>query len=309
MAIGNYDHDGNLDVVIALTTKVLILHGLGGGALGGPQEIPTAADGVLSDIFGNALRASLVLWSAGTSSIVVRRQDPANPGSFLDEQPLGGPFGRIRRAKLGFLSGNSVPSLIVQDDAEMRVFTASLLNEGTFLRGPKVGNSGDLLAAADDLNDEGADDVALVTGNGTLMISPGNNGAFGAPVMIASGATADGVAFGKFDGDDALDLIVATPDGGVVYRQTAPGVIPTFTRVAGTVPGVTGPTLMVADVDGDKRDDLLVPAGILQQCANGTFSTLVPIATSKSTLVRDLDKNGKPDLLRIVGQTLEVYRQ
>lgn len=309
MATGDYDHDGTLDVVIALTTKVLILHGVGGGVLGRPQEIPTAADGVLSDIFDNGVRENLVLWSAGTSSIVVRRQDVAKPGSFLDEQPLTEPFSHIRRVKQGFLSGNTIPSIIIQDDAELRVFSASLLNPGTFVKSAKVGDNGDLLAAVDDFNDEGGDDVALVTGSGALMMSAERNGTFGTPGMIASGAVADGVAFGRFDRDDALDVIVATQDGGVIYRQTAPGVIPTFTRVAGTVPGVTGPTLKVADVDGDGRDDLLLPTGILQQCDNGTFSTLVPIPTSTSTLVRDLDKNGKPELLRIIGQTLEVYRQ
>jgi hypothetical protein len=39
------------------------------------------------------------------------------------------------------------------------------------------------------------------------------------------------------------------------------------------------------------------------------FSPLVPFSITPSTVFRDLDGNGKPELLRIVDRTLEVYRQ
>lgn len=310
MAFGNFDTDGKLDLVIAAGTKVVILHGDGNAGFTLIQDVDTPADGVLATDFDNGF-TDLLLWTAGSSTIVERQQDPTARGQFLVAKVLPNSFNHVRAVKLGLFDGNVTTDVLVQDDTELRFYTPNQIDTGNFSRGLVVGGSGDqLVQAPADLNgDRTIDDVALVTQTGNLMLSPKSGDKHVPAGMLAAGATADGVAFGNFDGDDKLDFIVATPDGGAVYHQTTGGSIPTYTRAAELVPGVTGPFVRVADVDGDGRDDLLVPAGILQQCDGGKFSTLVPIATAASTVVRDLDGNGKPELLRIVGQTLEVYRQ
>lgn len=308
MATGDFDGDTKQDVAIALGTKVLILHGDGTGKLGRPQDLLVAADGVLGDDFSVDGFDDLVLWTVGGTSVVELRQDAANRGTFLAAQPLPGPFTGLAQVKEGFLGGNFVASVITQDQAELRVYTGSLGTPGTFVAGPKIGVAGDQVLEVKDLVGSSNDDIALVTPAGGVEVAPQGSGSFGTPVPIATGASGLGAGFGQLDGDPALDLIVATPSGGVVYRQTA-GTVPSFARVPGVVAGVTGPTLQVVDVDNDGHDDLVVAAGIVQQCMPGMFSVLVPIPTTKATLLRDLNKNGKPDLLRIVGSTLEVRVQ
>jgi VCBS repeat protein len=308
MATGDFDRDTNQDVAIALGTKVLILHGDGKGKLERPQELATAADGVIGEDFdSNGDGIDLILWTVGGASVVERRQDPAMKGSFLPEQPLG-TFTGVRQVKVGFLDGAFVPDLSVQDDVELRVYTSNQGTRGTFSKGPTIGGTGDQLLAIKNLIGLDDDDIALVTPGGDLEIAPQDNGSFGTPVPIVTGTSGFGAGFGELDGDPAPDLIVATPSGGVVYRQTA-GAGPSFVRVPGVVAGVTGPTLQVIDVDHDGHDDLVVAAGIVQQCAPGVFSALVPLPITGATLLRDLNKNGKPDLLRIVGSTLEVRIQ
>jgi len=309
VALGDFDGDGNQDVAIALTSKVLILHGMASGTLGRPQDVATAADGVLTDDFDNDGLADLALWTVGGSAVVVRRQDAANRGMFLDEQPLPNTFGNIRQVKQGLLDGNFIADLIVEDDAELRVYTSNQLTKGTFTKGGQIGLAGDHLLQVDDFNDLGGDDIALVTASGSIAIAPQTNGHFDPPGQIVTATAGAVAAFGRFDDDDAIDLVVATVAGGEVYRQSAPGNVPAFARVAGTIAGVTGSALQVVDVDQNGLDDVVVAGGIVQQCSPGVFSALVPLSAARTTVFRDLDRNSKPEMLRIVDRTLEVYRQ
>jgi hypothetical protein len=309
MALADFDADGKLDVAVALTTKVVILHGDGAGGFTRPQTIDTPADGVIGTDF-DAGFADLLLWKVGGSTVLERRQNPSARGQFLSAIALPQTFSDVRAIAIGLFDGNATTDVIVADAAELRIFTPSQINLGTFSKAAQVGSGSDALVAAGTLNgDTQLDDVALITSDGQLRLVPKQNGELTTTGLLATGINPGTVAFGDFNGDHALDFIVATPDGGVVYRQTAPGAIPTYSRVDGVVPGVVGPIVRVADVDGDGRDDVIVPAGIVQQCDGGTFSPLVPFASSAATLVRDLDNNGKPELLRLVGQQLEVYRQ
>jgi hypothetical protein len=310
MGIGRFDNDGNRDVAIALTTKVLILHGNGLGGFGSRQEIDTAADGLLVEDFETDVHDDLVLWTVGGSRVVARHQDPDHPGMFLLEQPLDGPFQGVRRVVQGLLDGGFRPDVITQDDVERQVYTSSQLNPGTFLKGDKIGKAGDQVVQVANLIGADSEDIVLLTAAGDVQIASQISGRFlTPPVEVATGVTGTAAQFGQFDGDSERDLIVATASGGVLYRRGGSDTSPTFTRVPGEIAGVTGPTLQIVDVDGNGLDDIVVADGIVQQCTPGVFSPLVRVATSASTVFFDLDGNHKPEMLRTVGQTLEVYRQ
>jgi FG-GAP-like repeat len=310
LAVGNFTADNLRDVAIAVGTDVVILPGDGQGKLGTAIALGTAADSVLGDDFDANATDDLILWTVGGASVVARRQDAAARGTFLAAQPLPGPFTGVRRVVRGFLDGAFVPDLITQDDAERRVYTSLLGTPGTFRKEGAVGAAGDQVLAVANLIGTDNDDVALVTAAGGVAIASQISGGFAAPVQIASGATGLGAGFGQLDDDGAgaLDLIVATPAGGAVYRRTSDAA-PTFARVPGTVAGVTGQVLQIADVDGNGRADIVVAAGIVQQCAAGEFSAPVALPTTAATVFRDLDRNGKPEMLRITGNVLEVRVQ
>jgi len=312
MGLGRLDDVPGFDVAIALTTKVLILSGDGHGGFVGRQEIDTAADGLLVANFDIDSHDDLLLWTVGGSRVVERRQDPDHLGSFPREQPLSGPFQGVRRISPGLLDGAFISDVVTQDDVERQVYTSSQLAPGTFSKGDKIGKAGDQVVQVANLIGEDSEDIVLVTAGGGVQIASQIAGRFlTPPVEVASVAAGTAAQFGQFDGDSerALDLIVATPSGGVLYRRGGSDTSPTFTRVPGEIAGVTGPTLQIVDVDGNGLDDIVVADGIVQQCTPGVFSPLVRIATSASTVFFDLDGNHKPELLRIVGQTLEVHRQ
>jgi len=310
MTTGDFDDDGHQDVAVALTSKILILHGDGTGKLGRTQEIAFAADGVLGGNFDGDFVDDLILWTAGGSSVVEHRQDPQNHGSFLAAQPLPGPFGHLQQVKAGFLDGNSALDVITQDDVELRVYTADLLFVGTLDKEDHIGGTGDRVIQLADFNNAGKDDIAFLTAGGEVQIAPQVNGVmFGPPVTVATPSGFLAAGLGHFDSGTTFDLLVATPAGGTLFHQTTSGSLAPFTSVAGVVAGVTGPVLQVVDVDDDGRDDIVVGAGIIRQSSPGVFAPLAGCPTKSSTLFRDLNNNGKPELLRIVGLNLEVRVQ
>jgi hypothetical protein len=311
MTTGDFDGDTFQDVAVALGTKILILHGDGSGKLGRTQEIGFAADGLIGGDFDGDGLDDLILWKVGGQSVILRRQDPQHLGAFLEAQPLPASFMHVQQVKAGLLDdGNHVPDLIIQDDVELRVYTADLLFPGTFDKEDLIGMTGDRVIQLADFNNEGKDDIAFLTTDGKVEIAPQVMGTkFGPPAAIATAASSVAAGFGHFGSAATFDLIVATPAGGTMFHQTALGALTTFASQDGAIAGVTGALLEVVDVDGDSRDDIIVGPGIIRQASAGTFAPLAACPMKSSTLFRDLDKNGKPDLLRIVGSTLEVRVQ
>ncbi len=307
LAVGDLDRDGKLDVAIGLGTKVVILHGDGMGHFGAPQDLDTAADGVLIDDFsllgdGN----DLVLWKIGGNLLVERRQDNTTNGQFLAEQPVSG-FSNIATVMEGQFDGQFIPDLVVKDGTQRRVITSNAGTEGTFSSGPTIGTDGDVVAVAN-IDGAGEDDIAIVTSTGDLQVAYATGGGnFAAPVTIASGVVGRGVAFAKIDGDALLDLVLTSPNGGRVFLQSAGG---TFTEQTGLVANAGGPALQVLDIDNNGLPDLVVAGGIIQQCAGGMFSPIVTkFSVAPPVVFADLDNNGKPDLLRLEGTQLKVRIQ
>jgi len=313
-AVGNLDPGGKLDVAVAVTTEVVILHGDGTGTVfNNPTKVATAAIGVAIEDFDILdARKDLVLW--GGNSVVVRRQDGnPNPGTFLAEQPLAGPFQNVTNVAVEFFdNGNLLADLIVQDELDRRVFE-QLGTAGTFSRTNKTtGVAGDDLVVAREIDGVNRADAMFVDQSGNVKLSVSSaGGALQAVTTIATGATGRAAAFGKFDGDALVDLVVATAAGGVLYTQNA-GAPGTFTQQPGTIPGVVGSTLLVSDINMDGTDDIVVPGSVVLQCPGATPGIFTQVESLNSTapaLLVDLDANGKPDLLRLVGTNLIVRLQ
>ena len=312
LAVANLDPGTNLDVAVAVTTEVVILHGDGAGGFANLTVVATPAIGVAIDDFNLDVRNDLILWSGNT--IAERRQSSASPGTFLAEQLLLGPFQNVQNALIETFDGDVNPDLIVQDDLDRREFTSNLGTPGTFARTNNVvGAAGDALVFAGEIDGLDRSDVVFVDASGNVKLSlVSAAGAFGPLTTIATGATGRAAAFGKFNGDALLDLVIATAAGGVIFTQnaSAPG---TFTQRPGTIPGVVGATLLVADINGDGTDDIIAPGSIIMQCPMpsppGVFTQVESLNSIAPAVLVDVNKNGKLDLLRLVGTDLVVRLQ
>jgi FG-GAP-like repeat len=313
LAVDKLDPGAALDVAIAVTDKVVILHGDGAGNFGTPTQVDTPAIGVaISDFDILDVRKDLILWSG--NSVVTRRQDNANPGTFLAAQPLSGPFTNVRNVAIGFFdNGNLLADLLVQDDAERRVYTQNAGVAGTFSRTTSTtGAAGDDLILAREIEGSFRDDALFVDQAGTAKIALSSSaGSLFPTTSIATGVSGHAAALGNFDGDSLPDLAIATPAGGVIFLQNAaaPG---TFTQRPGTIAGVEGNALAVVDVNLDGTDDLVVPGSVVLQCPGaspGTFTQVESVSSVAPSVMVDINGNGKPDLLRLVGTDLVVRLQ
>jgi len=239
--------------------------------------------------------------------LVERRQDLTAPGTFLAEQPATGTYTNIQTVQSGFLDANFVPDIIVKDDTQRMVLTSNLGTLGTFSAGPNLGTNEDVLGVFQ-IDNQHNDDVALVTPAGDVeQVLQNSNSTYMAPQAIATGALGRGAAFGHIDGDALPDLVLTSSSGGRVFVQQAGG---TFTEKPGFIAGAGGPRLQVLDVDNNGLDDLVVAGGIIQQCSGGMFSPIVTtFDLTPPILFADLNRNNKPDIIRVVGTQLKVRIQ
>ena len=140
------------------------------------------------------------------------------------------------------------------------------------------------------------------------------DGTLAAPVAYPTGLqyadnNAAGLALLDVDGDDHLDVALATNAGLQVFRQTASGVL----EDTGLVPGTNGARHVVAaDMDGDSDADLVTTGTsgtqLLTRQADGTFAVSAVTAESSSEAeVGDVDGDGRPDVVELAGTSVRVY--
>jgi hypothetical protein len=310
--VGDFDNGGVDDIAVATGDDVIVLFGDNTGAFASPVTIPTAATDVVVDDFDADADDDFVMWTRGGTSVVVRRQNRLNNPPVEAEQPLTGPLANVQIAINGFLDGALVPDLLVHDDGGSRAYTANLGTPGTFARtNTVVGTGADALIALVQIDNAARADALFVNGADVKLSLQGNSGndAFGALSTIATGVEGRGVGLGAFDGDALPDLVVSTANGLVLYRQTSPG---TFAMHGVISPLRTTAPILVGDINEDGRDDLVLADAAVLQCAPataggaGVFTQVEAIAAAQPAALRDVTGDGKPDLVRIDGNTVKV---
>jgi hypothetical protein len=230
LAIGQLDRRIGRDVAVAVGDGVQILSGDGTGAFSLGMKVPapmsTEVDGLVIDDFDADADDDLVVWDDGGSAIAAIRQDSSTvPSTYLEPQPLIGPFGGLTGARAGQLDGQLVPDLLVKDALAARPFTSKLGTPISFTREPNAIaglDAEDRLVAVGQLDGQGGHDAAFVGAGGEVRIASGAP-SFGAATVVATGARDRLVGFGKLDEDAEIDLIVGTSAGGVIYRPRGVG--------------------------------------------------------------------------------------
>jgi hypothetical protein len=186
-------------------------------------------------------------------------------------------------------------------------------------------------AASEDLNEDGIQDVALVTtidGNLVVMLGQGaagvGNGNFAAPANVATGPGPVCLALLDANGDGILDAVVGAQDDNSLnlhLGQGAGGVgNGTFAALSPIATLPFAPTgIATGDFDEDGVTDLAVAGGgsslvvLLGQGAagvpNGTFAAPVTVSAGSSTrglLAYDFNGDGITDLATSGGAGVRV---
>lgn len=312
-AIGRFDNGANVDIAIATGTNVVIFHGDAAGAFGADamsSTIPTAATDLVVADFDVDADDDLAMWTKGGTSVIVRRLDRTVDPPVGAEQPLTGPFTSVQNVVDTLIDGAGVPDLLVYDSAAgSRAYTALLGIPGTFSRSMTlVGTGADELVLAAQLDGAMRDDALFVNGQ-TVKVAASTGTNFSNPVNVATGAASKGVAVGKFDGDNLLDIVVSTTMGLVLYRQQAGG---TFMMHGMISPVQAAAPMLVGDVNGDGRDDILVANAAILQCAPataggpGVFTQVEALSAAAPSKLVDVTGDGLPDLVRLDGTSVKV---
>jgi hypothetical protein len=331
VAVGDFDGDGNLDLVAATTgcqwitdgmtqceapqsasavTSVSVLFARGGRSFGGhgiTVESPGAIGTALSDLDGDG-RADLVTLNRGGTVSVFRS---TGNGTFAPrvDYPMGSGTGLIRVADL---NGDGRPDLVVPNRPG-NVITARLGTGGAAF-GPALTSS--VLDSPEDvvigdINGDGRPDAAIPTGSGNIKILRGNgDGTFTGTNTISIGSIPLAIGLGDVNGDGHLDLVSATYF--VEPRLSLGDGTFTFTPAATTIPGARIATVIaLADLNGDGLADLMTLIGnsfvpdprtitVNLSLGGGSFGPPVDWTAGlrpNAVAVVDLDGDGKPDLV------------
>ncbi len=316
--LGDLNADGALDVAVAnyRTDDVSVLLGVGDGTFGeaarygvgdGPRSIAIGdinADGALDVAVANYLSNDLtILLGAGDGSFgpAASRGVGRSPSSLV----------------LGDFDVDGALDLAVADgygDRYSRIFILLGTGDGTF-RDTVGYNAGHLsiAMAVDDLDGDGAEDLAVANGGGGLSILLGaGDGTFSKAVMYASGRSIRSVAIGDLNGDGALDIAAASDSGEVSILIAAGN--GTFGEPFGCRVGENLQSAAIGDIDGDGALDLAISddddvdeaVSILLGAGDGTFREPVTFGVGSSTgsvVLGDLDGDGALDLV-----VLKYYR-
>jgi uncharacterized repeat protein (TIGR01451 family) len=293
IAVADFNHDGNDDVVIAnlFATNVGVLLGNGDGTFQ-PQQIFAAGANpwfvAVADFNGDQ-NPDLAVVNEGddTVSVLLGRGD----GTFRGQRVFAvgvTPEGLA----VGDFNGDGKPDLAV---ANVSGFAISVLlgnGDGTFQpqQSVTVGAGSDAVSVAD-FNGDGKQDLVVANGGSAdVSVLLGNgDGTFQPQQTFTVGASPVAVVVADFDGDHKLDVAVANSFSNSISALLGNG-DGTF-QAAQNVNMAQEPTwLAAADFNTDGKPDLVSAntasnnVGILLNQSSGATTTVVASAPNPSTV-------------------------
>jgi len=317
IAVGDFNHDGKLDVAAAAwyTGQVAVLLGNGNGTFQPP--VYYSIDGNLQSV---PWVAAADFRGDGNVDLAVADEDGLNisillgngDGTFQSPERYPTPILYAPTfVTVGDFNNDGKPDLL-DADGYVSVFLGK--GDGTFqlpIATSIFSPVGEIPLAVGDFNRDGNLDVAVVTvlpGNLELGILLGNgDGTFRQGTEYAVGEFAQSITVGDFNRDHNLDLAVTNGSGNQIYILLGNG---DGTFQPQPPLSVSGPgCITTADVNGDGRLDLLFisttfPSGFTQFTVmlgngDGTFQPPVnypSFAEGTDIAIADFNGDHKPDV-------------
>jgi hypothetical protein len=245
------------------------------------------------------------------------------PGTFNSPLVLSSPG--ASQVAIADMNGDGLPDLI-SADYNVSLFLQS--SAGTFASPIPLYSGGANWVAAGDLNDDGIPDVVLTDNVGVkLLLHTGAAGTttYAAPVTVFTATANAGViganliAIADVNGDGLNDLIITDPGPSGGSAPTVSVLLQDPANHGQFLPAVSYPTaagslaqsIMVVDVNGDHRPDIIIggntAVSVLLQSPTtaGTFlaASNYPVENANQIAIADINGDGLPDIVIATGPT------
>ncbi len=312
LAMGDFDHDGILDVVTISAGEVIPFRGDGNGSfteLSPRSTIRNARSSVLTDIDGDSHLDIVISMLSGSSdgmALFVAQGD--GTGFFSGFLPLGAPFNDDFRPGVvtsGDLDGNGHCDLVVARTPNNGHMTVMLGEGGGDFRTPAAYKSrGNFVELADIDNDGHLDALtSVIPGDPTLTIHHGTG--FGS---FETGPTYFSAGIGRtviddFNGDGSADVVASgrRNGNGRIYTLLGDG----SGRLAAPsgLASLRARVLAAGDLNEDGQIDIVTGdsgLSVLLAEADGGWGAGTPpalITGAEDLILVDLDRDGHLDLV------------
>jgi Bacterial Ig-like domain (group 3)/FG-GAP-like repeat/FG-GAP repeat len=314
VALGDFNGDGNLDVVVAggqcsrnPCNALSVLLGNGDGSFRAPVTYAGGmqADAVVAaDVNGDG-HADLVVadyGGGGTISVLL-----GNPDGTFQAPTLFAVGNEVTAIAVGDLNGDGNPDIVEANSVDNNIGVLFGNGDGTFQTPVRIATGHEPQGVAiGDFNGDSIPDLAVANHgdlNVEIFVGKGS-GSFKKPVSYpVSEGSPGSVLVGDFDGDGKLDLAIGTTGDVAVLLGKGDG---TF-GAASMYAGGSDPLFVAAgDVNGDGYADLIAAnadastVSVLPGNGNGTFQSPESYSAgfaATGVAVGDLNGDGAPDLV------------
>lgn len=316
VAVGDFDRDGKLDVVLSdnESGNVDILLGNGDGTFKASTSYATASDPrmvVVADFNGDKkLDLATVNSASQTVSVLLGNGN----GTFQTHQDYATQAGCVSLA-VGDLRHANKFDIVAGCQVNGQVSVLLSNGDGTFQSAVDYNvPAGVDIVAVGDFDGNGKLDVAVTSAGvgGLVSVLPGKgDGTLLTPLSFGTGLFPAGLATADFNRDGKLDMVIAndeTPSGSIsVLLSNGKSLFDGRTDYPVSSSSTSGAYygLAAADLNGDGKADLVVGVTFANQISvllnkgNGTFEPFVDYAlpTSADALVTgDFNNDGKIDV-------------
>ncbi len=309
LAVTDMDGDGKLDVVVSgnSDSSLRIFLGAGDGSFTEGPVLSTQlgpSSVVAGDFNGDGLK-DLAVSESGNSTLSVFLRIAGGQIAFGPPISLGTGLAPTRLLALR-LNNDAVDDLVVASngDGNLSVFTSA--GDGTF--DPRLDypvGTGPLAIVTGDFNSDGNLDLAVTLSiDNTVQILTGSaSGALTAGQLINSGRNPSALAWADSNGDGLKDIWVAAADDATIEILPSRG----SAQFGPTTPVQVAPSVIAhGDLNGDGHEDIVAAHPSLNSltlmpgASRGIFPQTLTLATAtqpSGLLVRDLDGDGRPEIL------------
>jgi streptogramin lyase len=308
VATGDFNNDGNLDLVVANfgsgTISVMLGNGDGTFQPAVNYQVGSGPNGfVIGDFNGDGtLDIAVGNFYSNTVSVLLGNGD----GTFQQAVNYAVGSGPANVMAGADLTGSGIVDLVT---ANLNDGTVSVLmgnGDGTFQAAVNYqAGPGAIGVVAGDFNNDGKIDLATANyyGNSVSILLGNGDGTFAAPTTYSVGGSPFFITVADFRGTGQTDLAVANLAGGVsVLLSNGDGTLqPAVTYAAGA-----NPTAVVAgDVNGDGKIDLVVSnygsnnVSVLLGNGDGTFQSPQNFSAGSGpngVILGDFNGDGKFDI-------------